>query len=795
MAKRLLLLVLILSLWPATALGQGEELRDTERIESFTSRVSLLPQGDIEVMETIVLVNHGERVSWGIERLLPRWVETGQGREQALAYEILEVLVDGAPAPYGLVDTAKGLAVTVGDPALTLPPGRYVFTLSYRCGPIIEFHAFSQSLTWNATGTWPLPIERATVRVEFARAPRPGFEEWGAVVGVAPGESWSSVLEEENWLRFEATRPLAAGEAMVIRASWPQGYAQAPPFTPLLDLDCRARLGSDRILSVREQVRLRNDGSLGPGFARDFPDLYHRGGRRRISALEITRVQVDGEDFPWLLTAIPGGQRLQVGGPDNPLPPGEFLLTIDYTLDRQVEAMGELEELDWQLPGFPWSQAIGQARFTLELPAELVEVQPLRTAFTRKGGAAGSDVFHYEDGYGRLVFASAGPLDPGESMQISAAWPAGLLPPVPLTDQALWLFRDNAAGAATLLVFGLFLVGVAFAAFRQQRTPRVAASAPPAKCSPALLRYLRLGTYDNRAFTVAVLSLAVKGNLMIVEEGGNYALVNSGIRSYLPPDEEVLAQVLFAKKMAVFPAKDRSLLREARRAHGRSVSGQARDLLRRKRGIAFALAVLGVLAAMGSGWLLPASLGVRIGLVGFELWAAVLAGVALRTGTLFPALVDEWGGKAVALVLVLELAIAGAITYLWGDWLAVSYDWPAILAILGIIALSVALFRVLPAPTSRGRELLAQARGFREWLLEKERPGGPSQFEKYLPYAVALDAATRWGRRFGMPKRKDSFAPRWYQGSRWHTINAETLAASLSLLEAGVRNQGGEAAK
>ena len=49
------------------------------------------------------------------------------------------------------------------------------------------------------------------------------------------------------------------------------------------------------------------------------------------------------------------------------------------------------------MPGFWRSQAIGQARFTLELPAELVEVQPLRTAFTRKEGAAGSDVFHYEE--------------------------------------------------------------------------------------------------------------------------------------------------------------------------------------------------------------------------------------------------------------------------------------------------------------------------------------------------------------------------------------------------------------
>ena len=65
------------------------------------------------------------------------------------------------------------------------------------------------------------------------------------------------------------------------------------------------------------------------------------------------------------------------------------------------------------------------------------------------------------------------------------------------------------------------------------------------------------------------------------------------------------------------------------------------DLLRRKRGIALPLRSW----RFGDGQRLVAArlLGVRIGLVGFVLWAAVLAGAALRTVTLFPALVDEWG--------------------------------------------------------------------------------------------------------------------------------------------------------
>lgn len=784
MAKRLFFMVLLLVFVPASSLGQMEGLRDSERVESFHVRISILPQGEIELTETIILVNHGDRVSWGFERVLPRWRQTDLGHERALDYDILEVLVDGEPLEYCLADTGDGLAVTVGDPTLTLPPGRYVYILSYRCAHALDFYDFSQGLDWNATGVWPLPMERVAVDLEFARAPRPGFTHWDAVVGSESREGWRSTLEEKDWLRFETIRPLTPGESMIVTASWPQGYAQhTDQVGGILDCSSRAKLGSDRLLSVEEQLRLRNDGSFSQGFSRDFPNLNLDGeGRRRISHLNITQVLVDGVDFPWAQVDIPGGQRLQVGNTENPLPSREFILTIAYTLDRQVAVGQEFEELNWQMPGFPWRQSIGQVKFTLELPAELTEVQPLRSALLRGENATSSNVFHYDDYYGRIVFAAAGPLSPGEELACAVGWPKGLLPAVALTDEGGWWLRDNASAVATMVIL-VFLLGLTIViASRRGSLPWVEASSPPDKCSPALLRYLRLGSYDNRGFTAAILSLAVKGSLMIVEEEGNYALVSSGIRSFLPADEEALTKTLFQKRQAVFPAKDGALFRAARRAHRHSLSGQAKALLRRRRGWFYAIAGLTLLAAVYSGWLLPASLAVRLGLVGFALWAAVLAWVALRTWVLLPALVDEKGAKSLALILVTELVVVGAITYLWGDWLAPYYGLLTLIALLSIAGLLAVLSRVLLAPTPQGREILAQTQGFRDWLLQKERPGGPARFEKFLPHATALDAVNRWGRRFGMPKRQGSFSPSWYQGSRWHTINAETLAASLSLL-------------
>jgi hypothetical protein len=273
---------------------------------------------------------------------------------------------------------------------------------------------------------------------------------------------------------------------------------------------------------------------------------------------------------------------------------------------------------------------------------------------------------------------------------------------------------------------------------------------------------------------------------MVVEEAGKYALVSSGVSpAHLPPDETALMSALFSKRQAVFPAKHKDLINSARKGHHQQLVKMVRGkLLKPNRGWFYPAAVLSVSAAGLCGLLLPLSVWAVMSLAGFVLWSSCVALVAVRTWDLTPGLADDRGHGAVILALAVEITAAGAISIVWGRWLAEIIDWPTVVAVAGVVAVNAVFSRLLPAPTDTGREILKQAQGFKLWLtnIEEGRPGGPSRFEKFLPHAVALDAAGKWGRRFGVPKRKGSFSPRWYQGSRWHTINAETLAASLSML-------------
>jgi uncharacterized membrane protein len=80
--------------------------------------------------------------------------------------------------------------------------------------------------------------------------------------------------------------------------------------------------------------------------------------------------------------------------------------------------------------------------------------------------------------------------------------------------------------------------------------------------------------------------------------------------------------------------------------------------------------------------------------------------------------------------------------------------------VLGIVALllcNLIFYWLLKAPTPRGRAVLDQIEGFRMYMTtaEEERlkvlhppEKTPALFERYLPYAMALDCENEWNNKF-----------------------------------------------
>ena len=110
-----------------------------------------------------------------------------------------------------------------------------------------------------------------------------------------------------------------------------------------------------------------------------------------------------------------------------------------------------------------------------------------------------------------------------------------------------------------------------------------------------------------------------------------------------------------------------------------------------------------------------------------------------------------------------------------------------------IIFLNVLFYHLLKAPTLLGRKILDKIEGFEMYLstAEKDRLNyltpvekTPELFEKYLPYAFALNVEQKWSEQFSDVLAKaaidQNYSPAWYSGTAWSSFNAAGFASSFS---------------
>jgi uncharacterized membrane protein len=134
-----------------------------------------------------------------------------------------------------------------------------------------------------------------------------------------------------------------------------------------------------------------------------------------------------------------------------------------------------------------------------------------------------------------------------------------------------------------------------------------------------------------------------------------------------------------------------------------------------------------------------------------------------------------------------------------GAMLAGAVSVPAAVT-LGVMAFLDALFyHLLKAPTLAGRKIMDQIDGFKLYLsvAEKERLNllnppekTPELFEKYLPYALALDVENDWSEQFAEVLAQAGtevrpYTPAWYSGSSWDRFDSGRFASSLGNSFAG----------
>lgn len=564
-------------------------------------------------------------------------------------------------------------------------------------------------------------------------------------------------------------------------------------------------VNADASLEVRETITVEAEGrDIQRGILRDFPTIYRdRHGTRVKVGFELLEVRRDGRAEPHALESLGNGVRIRIGDKDVFLDRGRHSYEIRYRTTRQLGFFDDFDELYWNVTGNGWTFAIDRASVIVRLPSGARIRQ--HDAYTGYQGANGKDfrVLSVSDGDYRAETTRR--LEANEGFTIAVAWQKGLVAAPTEGDRWRWWLSDNAgifALLAALAATGLYYL---HAWNKVGRDPPagtiVPLFQPPQGLGPAGARFVREHGLDDRGFAAALVSLAVKGYLKIKDTDGEFwvtkAAPGSGGGGTLTRAERDLHGALPASTLALKQA-NHVKVRGARAVLERALKEEYEGtVFLRNLGWFWKGAAVSAVGLVIGALLLP----VEDGLSGLFVvgWASIWWGVVLTFAwTAIKGVIRGRGivariGSIMMLLFLIPFfggGLAAPAMLLSGAGSPGLYMLVATAVLMGL--LNLLFFHLLRAPTVPGRRLLDQLEGFRMYMVtaEEERlkvlhppEKTPELFERYLPYALALDCENQWNAKFATVLAAAAAAgaagPSWYSGRNWDAGRSGSFTDSL----------------
>ncbi|MEM1410889.1 MAG: DUF2207 domain-containing protein [Pseudomonadota bacterium] len=508
----------------------------------------------------------------------------------------------------------------------------------------------------------------------------------------------------------------------------------------ILSYDITVDIARDASIEITESITVRAEGKqIRRGIFRTFPTNYRDGQGNRVRVdFEPLSVERDGQPEPWFTERAGNGVILYIGSANRYLDPGVYRYDITYRTNRQLGFFDDFDSFYYTVIGHDWVFPIDQASARVRLPDMPDEAELRLASYAGPFGSHGRAAETFVEANRGVVFELPGGLASGEGLTVSIDFPKGVVDAPTDAQKARWFFRDNGGALVLLLAFLGLLGWYLWAWNRKGRDPAkgviIPRYQPPEGLSPAACRYVRDMGFRRQAFTAAVVSLGVKGHVLIEEEDGDFTLRATddtvASRQALSPGEAAVMDALLPGGRGSIALEQKNHSR-----FGKALSGINKALKAEYKGRLFNLNGL---------YALPAIIG------------SVLA-------TILAALLGQ------------------ANPLIWVAWA---------LAAIGLHVLFIVLLR---APTVIGRQVMDEIEGFQLYLETAEQDRldrmqspalTPEVFEAFLPYAFALGVENAWSERFEreFPQQdteRGGYHPAWYHGKLGRATAIHHIGSNL----------------
>ena len=516
----------------------------------------------------------------------------------------------------------------------------------------------------------------------------------------------------------------------------------------ILNYDVTIDVQKNADLIVTENITVNSEGrSIRRGIFRDLPRYKLDEGDTIPYQYKILSITKNGEREPFENSTNGNAKRLRIGDADVFLENGEYTYEITYRVKNEIRYGDTADELYWNVTGNYWNFPIERARAVVNFPSgttpdAVQEINGYAGVLGRKNVPT-----QVSERFDPMVIDVVGAMQPREGLTLSVLFDKGVIDPPTTADKTLlWWFKNGALFFLSFSFVGLF--AYYYRAWNKvgrdpDKLPVYPRYAPPEGYSAAAVSHI---THKFVAVSAAplistLMSLAVKGAVHIESQKKsttlNY-LRKADLSAQLLADEEFLLQRLFKKKDQMnLEGKYNSDFTSAHMAFNRRIiKNYSNDYFRWNAGHT----VLGL---------------------GLSVAAFVLA-----------------------------------VSQVYGAWKT------GFVIIFGALILMNLIFMFLmPAPTQKGAQVTSEIEGFKLYLKTAESkrfakdisenvakaPPTMTQelYERYLPYAVALDVEKPWSKYFEkmLPQEAKAYDPGWGQ---IHTARggasrfAKTLNSNLS---------------
>ena len=536
------------------------------------------------------------------------------------------------------------------------------------------------------------------------------------------------------------TTQIQATSVSVQSASQPYTYTpteadRSNDMERIIDFHTDIRVMTDGNAIITEYLTLYAAGiDIKRGIKRNIPE-YRIDKNERIKTLPVNIISLkrNGEQSEYHTEISYNSENRErvvyFGSSDVILEKGIHQYELVYETRGHAGFFDGYDEFYWVVVGFEWVYNFEHVSAKFHPPGDSEAIQWSCYTGVYKSREQACNC----DGYmSAPLLKTSRVLQPGEGFTIAVAFPRDIITrptDAELFKEKYWNWIIGAAFLLALLVYMFFTwLIVGRDARKKIVIPRFD---PPEGWSAEKVRYLHKRVFDDTAFTVALLQMAVRGAIRIVCRGDGksttYHLIGRGLQNVnthanINKDQQEVYNKLFGEENCNDDTKEKE---------------------------------------------------VDISVENYTIFTAAKKSIKNAVTTMIP-IRDFYKHNAGLIKTCLIINVIFCLAYIYLFDIEGYFTPFFVISLTGLIMSIVYLFAI-GARTELGSKVKAELDGFKMYLGTSEKhwlnrlmppEQTPEHFEEMLPYAVALGVGNNWCKKFSDTLKAYNYAPEWYGNDR-----------------------------